>query len=88
MVYEDLDSRAKYLKKLREQNAKEQAKGILEEDIRKEEMVYHQKHMGTFERGLRNLPSQVKRDLESLKKSSTSPDAKKKISRIRRMLDI
>ena len=85
---EDLQSRATYLKHLRERNLREQAKGTLEEEIKKEEMQYHERHMTPFERGLKNLPSQIKRDLEAIKKTSESPSTKKKISRIRRMLDI
>lgn len=85
---EDLQSRATYLKHLRERNLREQAKGTLEEEIKKEEMAYHQRHEGIFERGLKNLPSQIIRDLDRLKKTAGSPESKKKISRIRRMLDI
>jgi hypothetical protein len=89
MVFQDdLKERETYLKHLRERNIREQSKRALEEEIKKEEMSYHERHMGTLERGLKGLPSQIKRDLDSLKKSSTSPQAKKKISRIRRMLDI
>lgn len=85
---EDLQNRATYLKHLRERNLREQAKGTLEEEIKKEEMQYHERHAGVFERGLKNLPSQIKRDLDSIKKTAGSPESKKKISRIRRMLDI
>jgi len=60
----------------------------VQEEKRKLQMGYQERHMTTFERGLKALPSQIKKDIESLHKTATSPSSKKKISRIRRMLDI
>ena len=84
----DLEDRATYLKHLRERNLREQSKQTLEEEIKREEMQYHERHISPFERGLKNLPSQIKRDLESFQKTAKSSSTKKKVSKIKRMLDI
>jgi hypothetical protein len=58
----------------------------LQQEKQRLQLEYSQRHMTTFEKGLKSLPQQIKKDVERLHKTATSPSTKKKAKKLWRIL--
>jgi len=75
------------IRMLKDRENREKTLQSLEQKRQKLQLAHQQRTMGSFERGLRTLPQQMKKDVNAIMKTAKSPATKKKAKRLIRILD-